>query len=97
MAQGGGAGSWSANSLEVNYHGASSKQVLVCAATLSQVWARDRKGREIEKDIGGTCFYVSAETFSIEFLFPKTPESNANSRTASAASGAASGPDYEKN
>ena len=47
-------------------------------------------------DLGGTCFYVSAETLSLEYPFPNTPKSDAIMRAASAASGAAGDADSEK-
>ena len=45
--------------------------------------------------IGGTCFYVGAETLSLESPFPKTPKSRARARAASTASGAAGDADSE--
>ena len=46
--------------------------------------------------IGGTCFYVGAETLSLEYPFPNTPKSGAMMHAASAASGAAGDADSEK-
>ena len=46
--------------------------------------------------LGGTCFYVSAETLSLKYPFPNTPKSGANVHAASAASGAAGDASSEK-
>ena len=49
-----------------------------------------------QRKIGGTCFYVGAETLSLEYPFPNTPKSGAMMHAASAASGAAGDADSEK-